>query len=149
MNDDAHLDGLGERFYRALDLARDRDLDGAADLLSGILKIEPRLGEPHLELARILAETGQLDEAEAHAREAVRILESGGQWVDDLPEPVLQSLAHGLLGEVLRRRADSDEVVFGDPKSWESLMKEAKAAFARASELDPTNTGAQAWSREL
>ena len=52
MNDDTHLEGLGERFYRALELARGRELDGAADLLSGILKVEPRLGEPHLELAR-------------------------------------------------------------------------------------------------
>jgi len=143
------LDDLGARFLQALDARRRGDVDGAAELLRGVLKVEPRLPEPHMELAHILLETGQLDEAEEHAREAIRHLEAGGQWTDDLPESVVLGMAWDILGEVLRRIADSDEVVFGDPARFESLMKEARAAFDRAAQIDPTNDHAGGWSRDF
>lgn len=143
---ESHLEGLGQRFLLAM-AARDKnDLDAASELLRSILKVEPRLGEPQMELARILLETDQLDEAEDFAREAVRIFESGGQWTDDLPENVVLSMAWDLLGEILRSKADSDEVVFGDPAAFAELMREARAAFLRAAELDPTNEHAITWA---
>lgn len=143
---ESHLEGLGQRFLLAM-AARDKnDLDAAAELLRSVLRVEPRLGEPQMELARILLETEQLDEAEEHAREAVRIFEGGGQWTDDLPENVVLSMAWDLLGEILRSKADSDEVVFGDPGRFEGLMTEAKAAFLAAVRLDPTNEHAATWA---
>lgn len=141
-----HLAGLGERFLLAM-AARDKgDIDAAAELLRAVIRVEPRLGEPQMELARILLETEQLDDAEDHAREAVRIFEGGGQWTEDLPEAVVLSMAHDLLGEILRSKADSDEVVFGDPARFEALMSEARVAFRRAAELDPTNEHAATWA---
>ena len=136
---EAHLDGLGERFLLALAAREKGDVDEAAEALRAILRIEPRLPEPQMELARLLLEAGQLDEAEERAREAIQLLESGGQWTDDVPEPVVQSLAWDLLGEILRTQADQDEVVFGDPDAWKALIGEARDAFKRAAALDPDN----------
>ena len=62
------------------------DVDGAAETFRRILKREPRLAEPRVELGRILIETGQLHEAEAEIREAIRILEGGGLWIETLLE---------------------------------------------------------------
>jgi tetratricopeptide (TPR) repeat protein len=138
--------GLQSRFIQAL-TARDRgDTDAAAELLRGILKVEPRLPEPRMELANILLGADQLAEAEEHLREAIQSLETGGQWTDDLDEDVVLSLAYGTLGEVLRRQADSDEVVFGDPSAFERLIREAQSAFRKAAALDPDNAHAGYWS---
>lgn len=143
---ESHLAGLSERFLLAL-AARDKgDLDAASELLRSILRVEPRLAEPQMELARVLLDTEQLDEAEEYAREAVRILEGGGQWTDDLPEEVVLSMAWDLLGEILRSKADSDDIVFGDPEVWKALSAEARAAFRRAADLDPTNEHAVSWA---
>jgi len=132
------LASLEATFLSALALKDASDFDKAEELLREVLRAEPRLGEPHLELARILLETERIDEAEPHAREALQILTAeGGQWTDDLPENVVQALAHALLAEVLRRRADSDEVLFGDPDVFKALVAEAKEQFERAADLDP------------
>jgi len=144
-----HLDGLDQRFLAALAARRQGDLDSAAELLRGILKVEPRLAEPHLELASILLDTDQVAEAEQHADEAVRLLESGPPWTDDLPAPVLKSLAWGMLGESLRRRANSDAVVFGDPREFELLMGRARSSFEKAAALDPDNAHADHWRFNL
>jgi tetratricopeptide (TPR) repeat protein len=142
---DTHLDGLNQRFLDALALRQKHDVDGAAEALRGILRIEPRLAEPRLELARILLDIGQADTAEEETREALRILEGGGQWTDDLPEPVLQSLAWDLLGECIRTQTDSDEMVFGDPAVWAARLGQARDAYRRAAELDPENAHAAWW----
>jgi tetratricopeptide (TPR) repeat protein len=146
---EAHLDGLGERFEGALALKERRDFDAAAEALRGILRVEPRLAEPRLELARILLDTGQPELAEEEAREAVRILEGGGQWIDVLPEAVVLSLAFDLLGESIRLQADSDEVVFGDPAVWQARLAEAHQAYARAAALDPSNEHAVWWAQRF
>jgi tetratricopeptide (TPR) repeat protein len=145
---ETHLDGMGERLYLALRLREKQEVDKAAEVLRGILKVEPRLAEPRMELARILLDTGQLDEARTQAEEAVRILETGGQWIDDLPENVVLSLGFDLLGEIIRRQADVDEVVFGDPETWRALVQASDAAFGRAAELDPENEHARYWAKE-
>ncbi len=144
-----HLVGLPERFLAALEARRRGDVDSAAELLRGILRAEPRLSEPHLELSSILLETGQLEEAEQHAEEAIRMLETGEPWTDEVPADTLRSLAWNYLGEALRRRADSDEVVFGDPAVFATLMGRARSAFAKSAALDPTNAHADHWSFNL
>lgn len=144
--DESHLEGLDQRFLDALELRRRGDVDGASELLRSILGVEPRLAEPRMELASMLIEAGQLEEAEAEAREAARILDAGGQWTVDVEPDVLRSLAWNMLAEALRRQADQDEVVFGDPARWTALMDESKAAFATAARLDPTNLHARDWS---
>lgn len=133
------LEALGPRFLAALQRKDAGDLDGAEDELRAILKAEPRLPEPHLELARVLLDTDRLTEAEAHAREGLSHLEAGGQWTDEVPEAVLLALANALLAEVLRRRADEDDVIFGDPAAFHALLEESQRRFGRAAELDPSD----------
>lgn len=138
-HEDEQLDALGRRFLEALDRKRAGDVDGSEDELRAILKVEPRLAEPHMELARILLDTDRLSDAEIHAREGLQHLEAGGQWTDELPENVLKALAHALLAEVLRRRADEDDVIFGDPARFRELVDESRKHFALAAELDPSD----------
>lgn len=132
------LDELGERFMDALRHKEEGRVDAAEDELRAILRAEPRLGEPRLELARILLDTDRLDEAEDQAREALTALQDGGQWTDELPESVVNAIAHATLAEVLRRKADEDDVIFGDPAVFHAMVQEAKDHFARAAELDPS-----------
>lgn len=139
---EAHLKALEPRFLAALRARETNDPDRAIELLTEILRAEPRLAEPQLEMAGILLDLHRLEEAESYAREAVRILEGGGQWIDDLPENEVLSSAWTLLGEILRCRADADEIVFGDPVVWKTLVGDARAAFLRATRLDPTNAHA-------
>ena len=131
------LDELGRRFLAALEHKEANRIDQAEDLLRGILRQEPRLAEPRLELARILLDTDRLDEAEDHAREALDVLEKGGQWTDELPEAVMTALAHATLAEILRRKADEDDVIFGDADAFKALVQDAKSHFQKAATLDP------------
>lgn len=135
----ARLAALEQRFAAALAARRAGDAPGAAELLRSIRAAEPRLAEPRLELAHILLEAGQAAEAEEEAREAIRHLESDGQWTDDLPENVLLSMAWSILAESLRVQADDDAVVFGDAAEWSRLMDESAAAWSKAATLDPSN----------
>ena len=135
--DDAKLTELESRFLAALSSKEAGDLDAAEEELRAILRVEPRLPEPHLELGRLLLDTDRLDDAEDHVREALRLVEAGGQWTDEIPEAVLEALTHATLAEVLRRRADDDDVIFGDPAVFKSLVDESRRHFARAAELDP------------
>lgn len=138
MNDESEaIEALEQRFLGALELKTANRLDDAEDELRAILRIEPRLPEPRMELARILLDTNRLADAEVHAREALSRLEAGGQWNEELPENVVQALSHALLAEVLRRHADEDEVIFGDPAAFKNLVDESQRHFGRASELDP------------
>lgn len=131
------LTELSEQFLVALEHKDAGALDDAEDTLRSILRVEPRLPEPHLELARILLDTDRVGEAELHAREALGYLEAGGQWTDDLPENVVLALAHALLAETLRRRADEDDVLFGDPEAFHAMVRSAQEHFATAASLDP------------
>lgn len=133
------LEALGARFLQAL---ADKDagrLDDAEDALAGILKEEPRLPEPRMELARILLDTARLTDAETHARLALEHLEAGGRWTDMLPEGVVEAMAHALLAEILRRRLEEDDVIFGSRERFEAMLAESKALFAKAHALDPSD----------
>ncbi|MBL8615867.1 MAG: hypothetical protein JNM72_09695 [Deltaproteobacteria bacterium] len=139
LKEETHLEGLADRFDEAMAARRAADADRAIDLLRGILRDEPRLAEPHLELAGILLDLEQPEEALEHAREAVRLLSHGAIWTEAVPAKVLGSLAWDTLGECLKQTADQDSVVFGPEERWRALMEEARFAFARATELDPDN----------
>ena len=141
MDDDAaheaHLEALGAKFLAALGRKEAGDLDGAEEDLRAVLRGEPRLAEPHMELGRILLDTDRLVEAEAHAREGLDHLAASGPWTEDLPADVVKALAHALLAEILRRRADEDDVLFGDPDRFHAMIAESKEHFAKAADLDP------------
>lgn len=130
---------LEPRFMRAIEAKDAGRIDAAEDELRAILRVEPRLAEPRMELARILLDTGRLEEAEEHAREALSQLESGGQWTDELPENVVLALSHALLAEVLRRRIEDDDVVFGSADRYQELLAESRTHFEAAAKHDPSD----------
>jgi len=134
------LEALSRQFLTALAAKDAGDLDTAEEELRAVLRVEPRLAEPRMELARILLDTDRLADAEPHARQALGHLQSGGQWTDELPENVVLGLAHALLAEILRRHADEDDVIFGDPERFGQLVDESKEHFAKAAELDPDDS---------
>lgn len=139
LDDAERLDDLAKRFTAALaDLDAGR-IDRAEEELRAVLRAEPRLPEPRMELARVLLETERLAEAEEHARLALEHLERGGRWTDVLPPGVVEAIAHALLAEVLRRRLEDDDVIFGDPGLFKQLLAESQRLFATAHKLDPTD----------
>lgn len=135
----AQLEALSKRFMAALRAKEKGKLDLAEDELRAILKTEPRLAEPRMELARLMLDSDRLDEAEPMAREALEQLKSGGRWTDEVPENVLLALAHALLAEILRRHADEDDVIFGDPERFRSIVAESQSLFAEAAKLDDSD----------
>jgi tetratricopeptide (TPR) repeat protein len=134
-----HTKGLQKPFMKALKFRRQGDLNKATKLLQEVLLGDPRLPEPHLELAHIHLEAERFEEAEEQAREGLKWLSQGGQWVKDLETNVVMSHAHDLLGQILQERAATDEVVFGDEDLFKELIKEARRHFVTARELDPKN----------
>jgi tetratricopeptide (TPR) repeat protein len=146
---EAHLATLGPRFMDALAKRSAGKVDAALDAFNDILRVEPRLAEPRMEIARIFLEMGRLDDAEEEVREAIRILEAGGIWTEELPENVVAALAWALLGEILKEKAQSDEVVFGDPTVFAELLEQSRVAFTRAAELDPSDTNSKVTALEL
>ncbi|HMV68622.1 MAG TPA: hypothetical protein PKA64_17355, partial [Myxococcota bacterium] len=52
---------------------------------------------------------------------------------------VVHGLAHALLAEILRRRADEEDVIFGDPANYHAIIAEAQDHFAKANALDPSD----------
>ena len=137
--EEGHTIDLEAPFLSALKARRSGDVDKAMDLLQEVLKGDPRLPEPHLEMAHIHLEAERFDLAEEQAREGLKWLVQGGQWVEDLEPHVVLSHAHDLLGQILQERAATDEIVFGDEEVFKDLVKEAKSHFSRARELDPKN----------
>ncbi len=144
-----HLAALGPRFLRGLALRESGRIDDALEVFNQILLTEPRLPEPRMERGRIRLEMGQLEDAETDVREAIRVLESGGQWSEDVPENVVLALAWGLLGEILKEKASTDDVVFGEEDVFRTLLAQSRAAYARAAELDPTDATSQVNALEL
>ena len=140
---------LEQRFMQAMAARENGDLDSAAEMMLGILKIEPRLAEPHLELAHIYLQVEQLEDAQTHIDEAIIYLESGGQWTDDLEPDEILSLAYSTKGEIYRALAGQDEIVFGDEEEFTRLLKESKSAFKKASLINPQNEHAAYWSRSM
>ncbi len=133
------LDQLGVRFTAALQAKDDGKIDVAEDELRTLISEEPRLGEPHLELARLLLDTERLAEAEDHAREAIEQFERSGTWIEAIPANIIRGLAHATLAEILRRKAEEDDVIFGDAAEFHALIAESKQHFEKAAEFDPSD----------
>lgn len=137
---EAHLQPLEARFMQALDLVANGRIDAGVEGLQSILREEPRLAEPRLELARIWLDMDRLDDAEEEAREAIRILETGGQWTLDLSPQELMAHACTVLGEILHAKLETDDVIFGERARFEQLVSDARQLFQRAAALDPANS---------
>jgi hypothetical protein len=137
--EEAALEKLSERFLTALAQKDAGRVDEAEDALRAIVAEEPRLAEPRLELARLLLDTERLSEAGEQAREGLAQLEKTGAWTDEIPPNIVLGLSHALLAEILRRRADDDDVIFGDPDEFHALVNEAKLHFDKAASLDPSD----------
>jgi tetratricopeptide (TPR) repeat protein len=147
---EAHLSELGAIFMRGVEARTNGQVDAAIEAFEEALRKEPRLAEPRIELGGIALDAGRLDDAEAHAREAIRILDAGGQWTEDVPENVLLGMAWALLGAALKAHAASDEVVFGeDPARFRELVEQSAAAFAKAAQLDPEDHDSAVNAAEL
>ena len=131
------LDELGEQFLHALALKDKGHIDKAKETLESILRTEPRLAEPRMELARIFLDTDRVEDAEEHASQALEDLNNHGQWVENVSENTLTALAHALVAEALRRRADEDDIIFGDPDVFKDILKRSQSHFKKAAELDP------------
>lgn len=138
-DEEAALQALSATFLRAIAAKEKGDVDEAEDLFREILRTEPRLPEPHLELARLLLDTDRVSAAEPYAREGLAHLEASGPWTDELPDEVVHALAHALLAEILRRRADEEDVIFGDPEAFHALVREAREHFEVAARFDPSD----------
>lgn len=134
-----HLAGLDSMFMAAIAAREAGDIDRAIDLLTEVLRREPRLAEPRLEFGRILLDAERLEDAEDHTREALAVLEAGGQWVEEIAPEIVLSVALSQLAEILRQRADSDEIIFGDPAVFKAMLRESQQLFERARTLDPSN----------
>ena len=137
--DEQELEQLQQLFLAALAASEAKQVDRAEELLLVVLRKEPRLPEPRLELARLHLDAGRLDDAEQHALTAIRWLEQGGRWLDDLSDEQELSLAHNLVAEALKQKLDDDELVFGDAAVYQELLKRSRHHFKLAAELDPDN----------
>ncbi len=136
------LASLETKFLDAMEALRDSRQRDAEKLLREIVRAEPRLPEPHMELAVLSYGSGDLESAVDEARMAVELLDKGGQWSEDLPPNVMNSHARNLLGEILVELAQSDDVVF-DKERFADLWNEACSHFRLAYEGDPNNEDAR------
>ena len=118
--------------------ARAEGKDGAAKaIFEDILKAEPRLAEPRLELAHIAAVAEDWDEAQTQARLAVDILRRGGQWTEDVEPRALLAFALNLLGELIVRTLEEGDLFLTDRARFQMTWNEAAAIFDEALEVDP------------
>lgn len=118
-------------------------LELATQKFKEVLKLEPRLAEPRLELAVLALRQQDLDEAEEQAREAIERLELGWQWLDVLSEDQLKAHACTLLGEILLARALSPQSQGMTDEEMRGLWNETSQLFDRAVALDPHNADAK------
>ena len=133
------LEALGSRFLHALQWKDAGNVDKAEEALRALCADEPRLAEPRMELARLLLDTDRLDDALDQAREALDQLGRTGVWTEEIPENVVKGVCHALLAEILRRQADEDDVIFGDPDRWRAILAESREHFEKAAALDPSD----------
>jgi len=137
-----HLEELGRRFAKALALREKGDDAGARPLFEEILRNEPRLAEPRLELAHIHLLADRFSEAGEHARLAVATLRAGGQWTEDIEPKALLSFAVNLLGETIVRELEEGEVFLTDREAFVQRWNEASRTFEEALEIDAGNVDA-------
>lgn len=137
------LDALAPKMVAALEARRAGEDSVAEKLLRDILRNEPRLAEPRLELAHLAAEREQWEEARTQAELAVTTLRAGGQWTLDVEPPALLSFALNLLGEVIVRWLEEGDLLLRDRPEFTRRWNEAAGLFADACRLDGTNDDAR------
>lgn len=111
----------------------------AEKLLREIIRADPRLPEPRLELAHLAALREDWTEAEAQARLAVELLRAGGQWIADLPPSTVLGFALNLLGETMVRPLEEGDLFLVDRPAFTRCWNEAAAVFEEAARLDPAS----------
>ena len=131
----AEIEPMQALFIAAMEHRQHGDSKKSEACLLEIVKKEPRLPEPHLELAHIYHAQEHFEDARTHIEQAVQYLENGGQWLD-LPEMEILSMAYLIQGEIYRSLADLDEVVFGDQAVYIDYVNRAKNAFKKANLID-------------
>jgi tetratricopeptide (TPR) repeat protein len=129
-------------FLKAAESLQEGDQDEAQRHFKAVVGIEPRLPEPHLELAVIYFRKGQLDDAIEEARVGLDLLEHGGQWLENLTLGQMLGHARNLLGELLVERAKRDALDL-EPDELAELWNEAVCLFKAAVEADPDNDTAR------
>ncbi len=143
--DDSPLQGGGEHlehlFIAAMEARGSGESVRARELFRALLKEDPRLAEPYLELSTLAGEAEDWEEAEALARTGVDLLKAGGQWTDDLAEEEMMAFALNLLGEVLMHRAEED--LMTDPEAFQGRWNEAAALFREALRHHPRDEAAR------
>ncbi len=137
-----NYDELETMFMDAVQARNAGDEARAEGLFKQILSAEPRMAEPRLELASIHLKRGDLDEAEAHAREALVQLERGWRWLDTLSDEQMMAHACNLLGEILKQQSSRDDVLRRGDAAIKAIWQEAGELFERAAEADPDNAEA-------
>jgi|GEM_PF-1914824 tetratricopeptide (TPR) repeat protein len=140
---EGHLDSLAPKMLHAMDLRRQGKDDEAVEVLTDVLRAEPRLAEARLELCHIAASKGDWEEAEGQGRFAVETLRGGGQWTLDLESNELLSFALNLLGEVIVRCLEEGDLLMDDRPSFVARWNEASEFFRESLELDNSNRDAR------
>ena len=140
---EGHLEDLERAFFKAMQLRESGDEAGCAEALREILKAEPRLAEPRLELAHILLMENRFEEAEEHARLAATSLRAGGQWTKDVDPSALLSFALNMHGETIARHLEEGDLFLTDREQFEARWNSAAALFGEAAALDPNNAEAR------
>lgn len=137
------LKSLEKKMRRAVELRLDGSDDKAREIFEEILKQEPRLAEPRLELAHMAALAARWEEAQEQARLAVDILRRDGQWTEDVEPGRLLGFALNLLGEIIVRPLEEGDLFLTDRPSFDASWNEAATMFAAALEIDPENEDAR------
>lgn len=134
-----NYEALEKIFMAAVEANNSGNRTEAKRLFKDVLSQEPRIAEPRLELASIAIQEGDLEEAEAQAREGLQQLERGWKWLDELNDEQMLAHACNLLGEVLKQQSSSEAVMAQGEAAMRALWNEAGELFERAIELDPEN----------
>ena len=137
INEENYTNALIKKFEQALEARQNNDIDSCCELLLHIIKNEPRLPEPHLELANIYLIIEKLEDARVHIEEAISYLENGGQWTE-IDSNTLLSLAYSTKSEIYHALADRDEIVLNsNEEEFVRLIKISQSAKKKAQELNP------------
>lgn len=134
-----NYEALEKLFMDAVNANNEGDQQTATTLFKEILKVEPRMAEPRLELAVIYLRQNMLETAESYAREAVSYLERGWRWLDNLTDEQILGHAYNTLGEILKARSTTDEILSQGTETIKQYWEEAGDLFEKAAELDSEN----------
>ena len=82
MSREEDLRPLEKLFMNAMEFRQVGEVEKSEQILIRILKQEPRLPDPNLELAHIYLISEKFDEGLEHIKDTIRYLKNGGQWLE-------------------------------------------------------------------